>query len=245
MGKILKWPILYIAVQLGIVFLCTFLFIGFGYNIEETTVILGKYKIVLAILLGCIFIPLLIRDYRKEKRKTEKLTLNNIVLIVLIGVTLSIIYNTLVYYLNQTFHFTNLYSSDNQIITNLISVGIIGPIIEEYMFRGVIYDACQKRYNNMKSILICTALFTVMHFTIVQMIYAFALGFILIYVYLKCKNIKAAIWLHMTSNITTTLWSIVLLKNNFTLNYIVYLVFLIILIITFVRLKKIWYNSSR
>lgn len=245
MGKILKWPILYIAVQFGMIFLCAFLFIGLGYNANDFAFFLAKYKIIIALLLGIIFIPLLIHAYHKEKVATKPLQLKDIFLFFLVGVSLSILFNTFVYYLDRVFDFTNLYGKNTQFFTNLISVGMIGPILEEYMFRGVVYHECKKQYSNMKSILICTILFTLLHFTFVQMIYAFAFSFILIYVYERYQNIKAPIILHMASNITTMIWTIILIQNHFVFNYIIYLFALIILIIIFVRLKKMWYNSGR
>lgn len=245
MGKILKWPILYIAVQFGLVFLCAFLFVGFGNAVDDFAPFLAKYKIILALLLGITFIPLLMHEYHKEKKITTSLTLMNIVILCFMGVSLSILFNTIVYYLNNVFQFTNLYAGNQEIWSNLISVGVLGPILEEYMFRGVVYRECQKQYSNMKSILICTILFTILHFTFVQMVYAFAFGFILIYVYEKYQNIKASIVIHMASNITTMLWTIILIKNNFVFNYIIYLLALLLLIITFVRIRKMWYNAGR
>jgi len=239
MGKILKWPIVYIAVQFGIIFLCAFLFVGLGYNVNDFAPFLAKYKIVLALLLGIIFIPLLIHTYHKEKIETKPMYLKDILLFGIIGITISILFNTFFYYLNQVFAFTNLYGENTSIWTNLISVGIIGPILEEYMFRGVVYSECKKKYSNMQSMFICTILFTLLHFNFVQMIYAFAFGFLLIYAYEKYQNIKAPIILHMASNITTMLWTTVLIQNHFFINYSIYIVSLVILITTFVRLKKI------
>lgn len=244
MGKILKWPILYIAVQFGLIFLCAFLFVGFGNEVDAFASFLMKYKFLLALLLGIIFIPLLMHTYHKEKPVSKSLSIAKILSLCLVGISLSILFNTVVYYLNNVWQFTNLYTGNQVLLGNLISVGILGPILEEYMFRGIVYRECKKQYSNMKSILLCTALFSLLHFTMVQMIYAFALGFLLIYMYEKYQNIQAPIVLHMFSNITTMLWTAILIKNNFVVNYIVYLLALVSLIITFVWIRKMWYNSS-
>lgn len=245
MGKILKWPILYIVVQFGLIFLCAFLFIGFENNINDFAPFLAKYRIILVLTLGLIFIPLLVKDFQKEKMIVEKLNAKDIMFIILIGSILSVLYNTLVYYFNQVFDFTNLFSENTFLWQTMISVGIIGPILEEYMFRGVMYRDLKKQYSNIKSILICTTIFALLHFTSIQMLYAFAFGFMLIFSYERYRNIAAPIILHMASNLTTIFWTNILIQNYFLLNYSVYLIALIILIVVFGRLKKIWYNANR
>ena len=73
------------------------------------------------------------------------------------------------------------------------------------------------------------------------MIYALVLGFILIYVYEKSKNIKIPIILHITSNITTTLYVLLLNKGNLPIIIVLYILSLTILIfskIKYINLKK-------
>lgn len=245
MGKVLKWPILYVVVQFGLIFLCAFLFIGLGNNVNDFAPFLAKYKLVLVCLLSVIFIPLLRREYQKEKELSKPITKKEIIVICLLGMTLSILYNTIVYCANNIFHFTNLYGENSYFWSNLIGVGILGPILEEYMFRGVMYHDLKKQYSNMKSILICTSIFALLHFTFVQIIYAFTFGLLLIYIYERYQNIKWPILLHILSNITTLFWSTLLIKNNWVINYGGLVCSLCLLIGIFVGTKKIWYNASR
>ena len=150
---------------------------------------------------------------------------------IILGTTLSIIYNFIIYNLNEVYSFTNLYSGSTNILIAIISTGIIGPIIEEYMIRGIMYNELKQKYSIMKSIVITTIIFSLLHFNLVQMIYALVLGFILIYMYEKTNNIKAPLILHMTSNIVTTIYCLIL--NNFLISFIIYIISLIILILIF------------
>ena len=226
--KIIKWPLIYFLFQFVLIFLLAYTYISSGNDVNLFNEYLSSKQIYLVFILAIIFIPLLIKDYKKincdKNNKIDYLQL------ILIGIILSLIYNVFAYYFNFLLK-TSLFDNNNNLIITLISTGLIGPIIEELMFRGIIYNELKNKYSNMKAILITTIFFAVIHMNIIQILYAFALGFILIYVYEKYKNIKAPIILHMASNMTTTLFLPILIQNNLIINYSVFLICLILLII--------------
>ena len=76
----------------------------------------------------------------------------------------------------------------------IASVGIIIPIQEELMYRGLIY-------KNIKAAVISSTVFAVMHMNLSQGIYAFLMGFVLAFIYQKTKNIYACITFHCSANI--------------------------------------------
>jgi len=231
MWKIVKWPIFYFIIQFVLIFILAFIYNIVGNDMNLFSNFLSTNQIYITISLGLIFIPILFKNYKKLNKKEElKIDFK----LIFIGIILSLIYNVLSFYINKFFNISNLYQEIN-IFKTLISMVLIGPIIEELMFRGIIYNSLKEKYSNMKAILITTTLFSLMHVNIFQMIYAFALGFILIYVYEKYKTIKAPIIVHMFSNLTTTLFMNVLIQNNFIFNYLVLLISLILL---FVMYKK-------
>ena len=226
--KIIKWPLIYFLFQFVLIFLLAYTYISSGNDVNLFNEYLSSKQIYLAFILAFIFIPLLIKDYKKIN--FDKKNKINYLQLILIGIILSLIYNVFAYYFNFLLK-TSLFDNNNNLIITLISTGLIGPIIEELMFRGIIYNELKNKYSNMKSILIATIFFAVIHMNIIQILYAFALGFILIFVYEKYKNIKAPIILHMASNITTTLFLPILIQNNLIINYSVFLICLILLII--------------
>lgn len=226
--KIIKWPVIYFLFQFVLIFLLAYTYISSGNDINLFNEFLSSKQIYLAFILAIIFIPLLMRDYKKINfDKNNKM---NYLQLILIGIILSLIYNVFAYYFNFLLK-TSLFDNNHNLIVTLISTSLIGPIIEELMFRGIIYNELKNKYSNMKAILITTIFFAVIHMNIIQILYAFALGFILIFVYEKYKNIKAPIILHMASNMTTTLFLPILIQNNLIINYSVFLICLILLII--------------
>lgn len=82
----------------------------------------------------------------------------------------------------------------------IASVGIIIPIQEELMYRGLIYKNIEQRYDHIKAAVISSTVFAVMHMNLSQGIYAFLMGFVLAFIYQKTKNIYACIIFHCSAN---------------------------------------------
>lgn len=230
MWKIIKWLVFYVVMQLGLIFILAFIYVGMGNDINLFSQFLNKNQIFVTLALSIIFVPLLINLYKKLNKKENEV---KYLFLIISGIILSLIYNVFAFYMNDFFHISNLYSNSPKILTTLIATGILGPIIEELMFRGIIYNNLKEKYSNMKSILITTIIFSLMHPNVLQMLFALAIGFILIYVYEKYQSIKAPITLHMASNITTTLFMPILIQNNFIINYLVFIISLSILFIIY------------
>lgn len=226
--KIIKWPLIYFLFQFILIFLLSYYYVSNGNDVNLFNDYLSTKQIYIALIVAIIFIPLLINDYKKYEKQTN--TKINYFYLIILGVILSLMYNVFAYYLNFALK-TSLFDNNSNIAVTLLSTGILGPIIEELMFRGIIYNELKSKYSNMKSILITTIFFAIIHINIIQILYALIIGFILIFVYEKYNNIKAPIILHMASNITTTLFLPLLIKNNLIINYGIFIFSLILLII--------------
>lgn len=226
--KIIKWPLIYFLFQFILIFLLSYYYVSNGNDVNLFNDYLSTKQIYIALIVAIIFIPLLINDYKKYEKQTN--TKINYFYLIILGVILSLIYNVFAYYLNFALK-TSLFDNNSNVAVTLLSTGILGPIIEELIFRGIIYNELKSKYSNMKSILITTIFFAIIHINIIQILYALIIGFILIFVYEKYNNIKAPIILHMASNITTTLFLPLLIKNNLIINYGIFIFSLILLII--------------
>ena len=85
-------------------------------------------------------------------------------------------------------------------IWSLIFAGILSPIIEEMMFRGVMLNKL-RRYGDKVAIITTAILFGLFHANFSQFFYAVALGMIFAYVALKTGTIKYSIIIHIVVNI--------------------------------------------
>ena len=87
----------------------------------------------------------------------------------------------------------------SSLILTLIFVGILSPIIEEMMFRGIMLNKL-RRYGDKVAIVTTALLFGLFHVNFSQFFYATVLGLIFAYVTLKTGTIKYSIILHIFVN---------------------------------------------
>ena len=85
-------------------------------------------------------------------------------------------------------------------IVLIIGGVIIGPICEEIIFRGVILEGLQKKYNPTKAIIFSALIFGLIHLQPLQVISAFFAGLVLGWIYLKTQSLWVCIALHVINN---------------------------------------------
>lgn len=82
----------------------------------------------------------------------------------------------------------------------ILSAVVAAPILEEVLFRGLIFESCRERFGRGAAVLISALLFGLIHVIPVQVINAFVVGLILGYVYLKTNSLLSVIILHGVNN---------------------------------------------
>lgn len=82
----------------------------------------------------------------------------------------------------------------------ILTLIIVGPIMEELLFRGMIYNRLKEMNESTIAAYLSAIIFGVYHLNLVQGIYTFILGFLLVYVYETYKSLAAPILLHMAAN---------------------------------------------
>lgn len=200
---------------------------------------LNQYSLVISLVVACFFLPTLLN---KIKEKKTKIKLSSYIYIILLGITFSLICNITFYNVNSYIHFTSLFDYTNEFfIYRLLSLCLIGPILEELLFRGIVYNKLKTTTTPLKAILLSSTIFALFHFNLMQMLYAFALSFMLIYVYEKYKTIKAPITMHILANTSIFLFLPILNKNIIWLNLTV--LFTSIIIIYLVFNKKLFFKE--
>ena len=86
-------------------------------------------------------------------------------------------------------------------VFQIIGSAILTPILEEMVYRGVIYARLRRDMGMLPAVLLSALLFGIMHFNIVQFIYAFVLGVMLALFMEKCGHFSAAVLGHVTVNL--------------------------------------------
>ena len=204
-SKILFWPILLGIIQIIIFVISFFFFINIksneftgnklndyinsnNFNMDLLNFMSTNiYIIILSLLLNCIFIIYLYKYYKKiVKMKTNKITYKPIII------------NSIVICLLLNLILPNKQNNVDFSIYLLITTSLLGPVVEELIFRGLIYN--KLTINNKKSKILTTILFSLIHLNIIKIIYSFFIGLYFIYLQEKYQNIKTPIISHITMN---------------------------------------------
>ena len=82
----------------------------------------------------------------------------------------------------------------------IICVAILGPILEELLFRGAITKVLLKKYNPVVAILISGLIFGIFHMNPAQVVGATLIGFILAWIYYKTHSLIPCILIHIMNN---------------------------------------------
>lgn len=86
-------------------------------------------------------------------------------------------------------------------IFSAIAIVLAAPILEELVFRGIILDGLLKKYSPLKSILVSSMLFGLVHLNPWQFIAAFVIGILLAWTYYKTRKLTLCILIHFVNNL--------------------------------------------
>lgn len=86
----------------------------------------------------------------------------------------------------------------------ILVVGIIGPICEELMFRGIVFHRLKDWVKPQAAIAISALLFGIYHGNVVQFFYATCMGVMLAIIYDK----TGTLWISIVAHIAANLWSL-------------------------------------
>ncbi len=101
--------------------------------------------------------------------------------------------------------FTLFFARENFFSTNnywflLISFLLLSPIIEEFIFRGMILKNFLKNYSKNKAILLSTLLFVFIHLNYIQFLGSLFLGILVGYYFYYTKSVGVTILMHFVMN---------------------------------------------
>jgi uncharacterized protein len=97
--------------------------------------------------------------------------------------------------------FERLFESDHEIWVGILRVVILAPVVEELIFRGVIFSSFQRIYPAFWVIFFSALLFALFHLNPWQLGPTFLLGLLLGYVRLKTGSLLAAMLTHALHNL--------------------------------------------
>ncbi len=158
-----------------------------------------------AFCLCCLGLP-------KSKHVKSKMSFGEMLVLLLFNQACMSLVNLVTQPIVATFEEMIGYTYDpafDSLVTNapiwlvIVVVVIIGPIIEELMFRKILFDRMSV-YGDRLAIIVTAVTFGLFHANLYQLFYTACFGFVLGYAYAKTRRIKYPIILHMIANFLGT-----------------------------------------
>lgn len=148
-----------------------------------------------------------INEYKEIKRKEKIL---NAVLTFVGGALAGLVLNHLISVTGLTEtssayqEITNHFYAGG-IVFEILGVGVLVPIVEELLYRGIVYGRLSDWVGLWPAAIVSAVIFGALHFNVVQFIYASLMGLLLVYFLEKTHNLSGAILAHMGANLFTVI----------------------------------------
>ena len=193
-----------------------------GVFIETWLEYFNRYTITISAVAALAVIPLMLLFMRMDRKRDialgtyrvyAKPTALNCVVIFCLGIAAAATANNLLEISGLNSFFAEesealgeaLYQ--DQLLIEIIGIGILGPIAEELTFRGVTHKRCRDYLRPGSAMFLSALLFAVFHGNMIQLVYAFMLGLLLAFVYNKYESVIASIMLHVGANLFSVIVS--------------------------------------
>lgn len=177
-----------------------------------------QYTTILEGIAALITIPIMLFMFHKDRVKekvegiipAKKAQLWKYIAIILMSAALCVGINNL-FFISNLASLSSSYEETMAALYNpslgiqIICLGIIVPICEELVFRGLMYKRLREYSGFVAAMLYSALIFSFVHINLVQTIYAFVMGVVFAFVYEKYGSVKAPIAAHMTANILAVL----------------------------------------
>lgn len=129
------------------------------------------------------------------------------------GAALSLLYGWLTAKLHLSEYFTDdvqqhFYSAP--LWQQLIVLCMLTPVCEELLFRGLVFGSMRRKISGWKAAVFTSVLFSVLHGSPIQMLYAFPMGLVLQAFLHMEGGLEAPILLHICANLASVLTEYIL-----------------------------------
>lgn len=211
--KLIGWPILF---GIGQVLIIGFLFLimqwlkPISYTDFELQDRLRTILFPATLCNFVLFFPIFLRKYHKQEIHGFYLRKNKILYYILFGIVTSFIINIFFLKLERIIPIKATLNQmevtyDWYYVGRVISTAFIGPVLEELLFRGFLYQEAKKWMKPMSAILFITVIFTLCHSTIYSICTAIVTSFLVLDALEKEKSLTAPILFHVFLNLTSIL----------------------------------------
>ncbi len=187
---------------------------------EQSKLQYNRYGIIVTLIAAVITIPICFYLYKKDRKEEllggqeeyQRISVKKWILIMILGSSCCIALNNWISLsgimkIFSGFEKTAQVLYGGNLMIEVLAVGVAAPMVEEFLFRGLFYKRIAKMINKKAAVFLSALFFGIYHFNVVQGIYAFLIGILLVYLYEKFQTLKAPILFHMAANLTSVLFT--------------------------------------
>jgi len=170
---------------------------------DQTLLLLTFWSGVITLVIYWIRFAVRKKNFFKEV-EIKKIATNGILPIVITALSMNVVVSVVISNLPWPqewidAYMTNSASIDGSLLSWLAAV-VMAPVLEEIVFRGLIYTRLKKGMPAIVAAIIASFVFGLCHGTAIWIIYATGLGLVLTWVFEKYQSLTASILFHLSFN---------------------------------------------
>lgn len=222
--KVISTPLMFVAVQYIVVYIGAFIFgvyIGIQeeltgeilFNEEGVTNFFSEYSLIFVLISGLVCLGIIRWKFAKDRKRIKRMEreTEKINLFLVAGISICAYVTLLIpqFFIDLANYLPGAEDSVNMIMTGglrlqILAVVLVGPIVEEVVFRGIVFNRLKEyKVTLWVAIIIQAILFGIIHFNAFQGLYAMLVGILFAIIYHKTKTLWAPIIAHMSYNATS------------------------------------------
>ena len=178
-------------------------------HLDATTIVSN------ALTLAIVWLFYLIRKKKFfNEIQLNKCSIKNLVMTLLFGVSFTFVLNSIISLIPFPDSLVESFMESHSMITNsdnvilsYVSTALFAPVVEEVIFRGLIYTRLKSGMNIIAAAAISSLMFGVLHGEVIWIITAFFYGLAFVWIFEKTKSLLAPIVIHIANNALSLLTS--------------------------------------
>lgn len=196
--------ITFIIMQMIVAFIAPILHFGFGIEMLDAAV----YAYIGSFIVALIMILSLMKNDLKEEKLKHPLSIGQIIGWSVAGLFLAWIAQAIAVTIEMQLFGIDPASENTEVIvdftrSNILFIlipAIIAPILEEIIFRKILFGTFYKKMNFFIAALLSSLIFAVLHLDFTHLLIYATMGFVFAFLYVQTKRIIVPIIVHMAIN---------------------------------------------
>ena len=196
--------ITFIIMQMIVAFIAPILHFGFGIEMLDAAV----YAYIGSFIVALIIILSLMKNDLKEEKLKHPLSIGQIIGWSVAGLFLAWIAQAIAVTIEMQLFGIDPASENTEVIvdftrSNILFIlipAIIAPILEEIIFRKILFGNFYKKMNFFIAALLSSLIFAVLHLDFTHLLIYATMGFVFAFLYVQTKRIIVPIIVHMAIN---------------------------------------------